>query len=101
MYTLEDLRNAFQAGYKRGIFDANDNYYDAPLDEEEYIESIIEKETQIEERITVTYSLIKATVGWSRFCDITGRNPWAINEFGEPSPRETFDILKTEYNQLW
>ena len=100
MFTLEDIRKAFQAGHERGVFDANHNYFDAPLDEDEYIKSLTE-EPQTEEKVTITYSLIKATVGWSRFCDITGFNHYAINEFGEPSPRETFDIVKAEYDKLW
>ena len=33
-YTEEDIRNAFQAGMTKGI---NRSYFDAPLDEDEYL----------------------------------------------------------------
>jgi hypothetical protein len=80
LYTVDDLRLAFRAGVLKG---SHDSYYDAPLDEDEYIQSLnpIEKE----EIINVPYFWIKNNIGWYKFCDITGGNHYAINEFGEPT----------------
>lgn len=81
VYTEEDLRQAFKAGWLSGKND--DNYFDKPLDEDEYIQSLnpIEKE----EIINVPYFWIKNNIGWYKFCDITGGNQYAIKEFGEPT----------------
>lgn len=80
VYTEEDLRQAFKAGLKKGSYDS---YFDEPLDEDEYIQSLnpIEKE----EIINVPYFWIKNNIGWSEFCNITGGNQYAIKEFGEPT----------------
>jgi len=43
-YTEQDLRLAFQAGSERGAFIQAGNYFDAPLDEDEYIESLNPKQ---------------------------------------------------------
>jgi hypothetical protein len=93
------LRDAFKAGVQRGYFDGANNYFDAPLDENEYIESL--KETVEEEKtIPITYGLIKATCGWCKWCDVTGGNHYAINEFGDYEDREVFYITKTQAKQL-
>ena len=80
LYTVDDLRLAFRAGVLKG---SHDSYYDAPLDEDEYIQSLnpIEKEEIVE----VPYYWIKNNIGWCEFCDITGGNHYAIKEFGEPT----------------
>jgi len=100
-FTIDDLRRAFQAGSERGAFDANHNYFDAPLDEDEYIESITNVEKIVIQTIPVTYSLIKITVGWSRFCDVTGYNHYTINEFGDFDDNHKFNITLPEWNELF
>ena len=99
-YTEEDLRKAFQAGHERGVFDGQGNYFDAPLDEDEYIESLNPKPIQ-EKTIPITYGLIKAVCGWSRFCDVTNGNHYAINEFGDLPDNEIFHITQKEYDKLF
>lgn len=100
-FTEEDLRNAFRAGQERGRFDANYNYFDAPFDEDEWVKSYTEPVEEEEEKITVTYSMIKKTCGWSKFCDVTDGNHWAINEFGDFDDNHTFEVTKTQFNKLW
>lgn len=39
-YTEEDIRNAFRAGMNKG---AHRSYYDAPLDEDEFVEELNSK----------------------------------------------------------
>ena len=54
-----------------------------------------EFEKEEEETITVTYSIIKATCGWSEFADQCKYNPWAPNEFGIED-HENFTISKSD-----
>lgn len=98
-YREEDLRLAFKAGSERGAFIQAGNYFDAPLDENEYIESLNPK-TEEEKEILITYGLIKATCGWSKFCDVTDGNHYAINEFGGYEDREVFYITESQAKQL-
>lgn len=98
-YTEEDLRLAFQAGSERGAFIQSGSYFDAPLDEDEYIESL-KPQLKEEKEIPITYGLIKATCGWSRFCDITGGNHYAVNEFGDYEANEVFYITESQAKQL-
>ena len=96
--SLEDkLRDAFRAGRVKGLH--GDNYFDAPLDEDEYIESLIPPKTK-EKEIPITYGLIKATCGWSKFAETTDRNVYAINEFGDYEDREMFYITESQAKQL-
>lgn len=94
-YTKEDLREAFRAGVSLG---SHNSYFDTPLNEDEYIESLNPKEE--EERIPITYGLIKATFGWSRFCDITNGNHYAIAEHGHPEDMEVYYITKSQAKEL-
>lgn len=55
----------------------------------------VEFEKEEEETITVTYSIIKATCGWSKFAEFCDYNPWAPNEFGVED-HETFTISKSD-----
>lgn len=45
-YTEQDLREAFKAGLEKG---SHQSYFDAPLDEDEYIESLNPKEVYEDE----------------------------------------------------
>ena len=45
-YTEQDLREAFRAGHERGAFDHAGNYFDAPFNENEYIESLNPKQEE-------------------------------------------------------
>ena len=53
-----------------------------------------------EKEIPITYGLIKATCGWSKFVETTDRNVWAINEFGGYEPNEVFYITESQAKQL-
>lgn len=98
-YTEEDLRLAFQAGRERGAFEQSRSYFDAPLDEDEYIESL-KPQPKEEKEIPITYGLIKATCGWSKFAEITDRNIYAIKEFGDYEANEVFYITESQAKQL-
>lgn len=95
----EALRKAFQAGRERGMFDQTGSYFDAPLDEDEYIESLKPQPTE-EKEIPITYGLIKATCGWSKFAEVCDRNVYAISEFGDYQDREVFYITESQAKQL-
>lgn len=94
-YTEEDLREAFIEGF----FTREDNSYDDLVEAlNEYLESL---KPQIKEKtIPITYGLIRATCGWSKWCDVTGGNHYAINEWGEFEPGETFYITESQAKQL-
>lgn len=85
-YTEEDLRLAFQAG-------------DAPLDENEYIESLNAPKEE-EKEIPITYGLIKATCGWVEFAEVTNRSVYAVKEFGDYKANEVFYITESQAKQL-
>jgi len=53
-----------------------------------------------EEEVPITYGMIKKFVGWSRFCDITGHNHYAINEFGDYDEREVFKVKVSQAEKM-
>lgn len=99
-YTEEDLRLAFQAGVLRGMHDQAGNYFDAPLDEDEYIESLNAPKEEEKEEIPITYGLIKATCGWYEFAEVTNRNVYTVKEFGDFKANEVFYITESQAKQL-
>jgi len=96
-YIEEDLRKAFEAGSSYG---SHDSYFDKPLDEDEYIDSLKEKVEKDNETIPITYGLIKATCGWSKFAEVCDKNVYAINEYGDYEPNEVFYITEIQAKQL-
>lgn len=50
--------------------------------------------------IPITYGLIKATCGWSKFAEICDKNIYAVNEFGDYPTNEVFYITESQYKQL-
>lgn len=52
-----------------------------------------------EDTIPVTYGFIKATCGWSAYCDVTGDNHYAVKEFGIRD-NEIFDVKLSHAKQL-
>lgn len=100
-YTEQDLRNAYEQGAK----DYCESYKTLPLflseDVDDYIESLSSKpKKEKEKEIPITYGLIKATCGWSKFCDVTNGNHYAINECGDYKDREVFYITESQAKQL-
>ncbi len=94
------LREAFQAGMEQGAHLQAGNYFDAPLNEDEYIESLKNVSKEEEDTIPITYGLIKATCGWSSFCDITGNNHYAINGWGDYPSNEVFYVKEGHAKEL-
>jgi len=90
------LREAFRAGLESG---KHESYFDKPLDEDEYIESIFKIEEIIEDTIRVSYKNIRLSCGWYKFCDITGNNHYAVNDYGIDDS-ETFNIPLSQYKKL-
>lgn len=92
-YTEQDLRLAFQAGSERGAFIQAGNYFDAPLDEDEYIESLNPK---IEEStIRFTFDYLKHKLDWEDICDITGLDYYCRNRGFEIKDSEIFNIKES------
>lgn len=50
--------------------------------------------------IPVTYSYIKRNIGWSKFCDVTGGNHYAINEWGDYPDNEIFRVTESQAEKL-
>lgn len=99
-YSLQDLKHA----YKAGVFDSNMDS-DVINDVERYFDDYLDnlkksKETKEEKTIKIYYSWIKYNCGWSKYCDITGSNHYAINEFGEPDDDEYYEVTLTEAKEL-
>jgi hypothetical protein len=82
----------------------NEEYGDCIVDEISWLfgfPTTIDVEPEEEEKeIPITYGLIKATCGWSKWCDVTNGNHYAINEFGDYEDREVFYITETQAKQL-
>jgi hypothetical protein len=100
-YNEEDLRKAFQAGHERGAFDQAGNYFDAPLDEDEYINSL--NEVFKEEKIPFSYGFLRRILDWEDFCDLTGVDFYATRNGYVIEDRENFYILESkarEYNLI-
>lgn len=98
-YTEEDLRKAFKAGSERGAFDHAGNYFDAPFDEDEYIESL-NKSVVEEDKISFTYSFLRRKLDWEQFCDLTGTNEWAKNEGVEFKDTDIYYITESKAKQF-
>jgi hypothetical protein len=97
-YSLEEMKSCFDAGMDLGRFVAMNNYFDKPLDFDEFIESINKVEVE-EDTIPITLGHIRNTCGWSRYCDITGSNHYMLKEFSV-SDREIFDVKKSDAEKL-
>lgn len=61
---------------------------------------LFEETEQEQQEIPITYSYVKRIIGWSRFCDITGRNHYAINEFGGYPDNEIFYVTEEQARKL-
>lgn len=98
-YTETDLRKAFRAGISQGMHLQAGNYFDAPLDEDEYIDSL--KEAVVEEdKISFTYSFLRRKLEWEKFCDLTGTNYYARNEGYEINDTDIFYITESKAKQF-
>ncbi len=97
-YTEQDLRLAFQAGIDMGKHIQSGNYYDKPLDEDEYIESLY---FEIEEStIGFTYEYLKLKLDWLDICKITGLNEYCRSEGYEIKDSEVFNIKESIAQQF-
>lgn len=60
---------------------------------------VLDEKKEDEKTIPVTLATIKATCSWSKFCDVTGGNHYALNEF-TISDSEIFDVKESHANEL-
>jgi hypothetical protein len=98
-YTEEDIRKAFRAGISQGMYLQAGNYFDAPLDEDEYIDNL--KETVVEEdKISFTYSFLCRKMDWGEFCNLTGIDYYARNNGWEIKDNEIFYITESKAKQF-
>lgn len=80
-----------------------EEYGDCIVDEICWIfgfETTADIEIEEEKEIPITYGLIKASCGWSKFAETTDRNVYAINEFGDYEVNEIFYITESQAKQL-
>ena len=54
---------------------------------------------EIQKTIPVTLATIKATCGWSEYCDVTGSNHYMLNEFSVDDT-EIFYVKESHAKQL-
>lgn len=66
------------------------------LDEINYDANI---EQQEEKTLPITLGLIKATCGWGAYCDVTGGNHWALNEWSVDDT-EIFNVKESHAKTL-
>lgn len=92
-YTEQDLRLAFQAGSERGAFIQAGNYFDAPLDEDEYIESLNPKieESNMDQKFKLTNVVLYAK-GWYKKTDNIWEDLRKILELDDYTPFDKMDV---------
>lgn len=98
-YTEEDLRklvDLIDESY-RGV--TRDNTNGSEILEDFLLNGFAEEKIE-EKEIPITYGLIKATCGWSKFCDVTDNNHYAIKEWGDYKDNEVFYITESQAKQL-
>jgi hypothetical protein len=81
----------------------NEEYGDCIVDEISWLfgfPTTIDVEPEEEKEIPITYGLIKATCGWSKFAETCNRNVYAVAEFGDFEDREVFYITESQAKQL-
>ena len=91
-YNIEDLRQAFKAGVNHGTFNLCPNEYE--WIQQYTTDLIIEEKT-----IPVTLGFIRATCGWSKYCDITEGNHYMLNEWSVEDT-EVFHITRSQAQTL-
>lgn len=97
-YTEQDLRLAFRAGIDMGKHIQAGNYFDKPLDEDEYIESL---NVEIKEStIGFTYGYLKRKFDWDDICAITGLSYYCRNEGYEIEDSEVFQVKESIAKQF-
>lgn len=97
-YTQEDLRRAFFSGSERGIWVKSGNYYDEPLDEDGYIESLNPKIE--EDKISFTYDYLNRKLDWEKFCDLTGVDYYAKANGYNIENNEIFYITESKAKEF-
>jgi hypothetical protein len=60
---------------------------------------VLDEKKEEEKTVPITLAIIKAICGWSKFCDVTGGNHYALKEFGI-SDREIFDVKESHAKEL-
>jgi hypothetical protein len=98
LFTEEDLRKAYKAGASQAGGDLEDFAFE--LWENDWISEYLEPVQEKEETVPVTFYSIKNKCGWSRYCDVTGGNHYALNEGYAPDDRDIFDIKISHAREL-
>ena len=94
----EELKYAWGAEWNNEDLAPEEYPFERSFDEYKVAEWIASAKADAEtfevevETVPITYGQIKRTIGWSRFCDVTGGNHYAINEWGDYPDREIFDV---------
>ena len=98
-YTEEDLRNAYRKGSEWGAWNNAGNYFDEPMTEDEYIESL-NPQSKEEDKIPMTYGFLRSRIGWETFCDITGIDYYAKRGGYEIKDDEIFYLTESQVKDL-
>ncbi len=97
-YTEEDLRKLAEL-----IDDAyrpyTTNNVEAHFIIDNFIQNGFEKPEE-EKDVPVLFYTIKNKIGWSKWCDVTGGNHYALNEGYSPSDNEVFYCTESQAKEL-
>lgn len=102
-YSEEDMKAAYEAGSN------NTEVYDGSRGEEfnylcigfkSWIESYNTPPKPEEEELSFPWWLVKEKCGWSRWCDVTEDNHYALNERGEPERDQLFHCTESQARKL-
>lgn len=99
LFTEEQLRESYNGGYDNGNHNGVGNYTPEPFDLEEFIDEIKNPKPEKEDTVPITLGLIKASCGWSKYCDVTGSNHYMLNEW-DVSDKEIFDVKVSHAKKL-
>lgn len=94
---LEDiLNNTGEYPFDKDFGEIHLDFHDFRLKVEDDIETYLTKK----EDFPVTYALIRHTVGWSKFAEVTSKNVYAVKEYGHFQDHEIFKITLEQAKTL-
>tara|TARA_R110000772_G_scaffold78161_1_gene167715 strand:+ start:743 stop:1075 length:333 start_codon:yes stop_codon:yes gene_type:complete len=95
-YTIEEFRAIIDSYESEGATHLKLSYRDYGNP----IINLYEEQKEQPKDVPVLYYTIKNTIGWSRWCDVTGGNHYALNEGYYPSDREVLYCTKDQAKDL-
>jgi hypothetical protein len=99
-YTEEDMKAAYEAATDSASFDYMNDSIDQAVPFEEWLEDYNLPSEESAQQLSFPWWLVKKTCNWSGWCDVTGGNHYAMQEFGELEKDHLLYCTKKEAEEL-